>query len=338
MTAQTTKNSPLEEYVHEFRAKVEIITQEAKMRELLRVARHIAQSDCNVLISGESGTGKELIARYIHENSRRAGGPLLAINCGAFTEELLSSELFGHEKGAFTGAYIQKKGLVESASGGTLFLDEITEMPLSMQVKLLRVIQEKEVIRVGGTRTIGVDVRFVAASNRPIHDAIASGHLRDDLFFRLNVVTFHMPPLSERKADIPLLCAYFLKKCALSGKTRVTSISPEAIKILMDYDFPGNVRELANIIERGIAMATGSTIEVEHLPEDLRNKAFHVHRPPPGEKKRLQTLEEREREYIQWVLGEVKGNRTVAAKILGLDRSSLWRKLRRYGLESPEPA
>ncbi len=327
------KKNTIEEYIDQFTAKVELITQEAKMHELLRTAGQIAKSNCSVLISGETGTGKEVLARFIHENSSRSSSPMVAINCGAFTEALLSSELFGHEKGAFTGAYTLKKGLIEIASGSTLFLDEITEMPLSMQVKLLRVIQEKEVTRVGGVKRIPVDIRFIAASNRDIHDAIASGHLRDDLFFRLNVVSLHIPPLSERKSDIPLLCTYFLKKFAEGGNTRVAAISPEVIHILSDYDFPGNIRELANIIERGMALATGSIIEPQHLPDDFQEKTYQVSRAKQ-EQNTLKTLEEHEMEYILWVLDEVKGNKSMAAKILGLDRSSLWRKLKRYSIES----
>ncbi len=326
---------PIKDYVQRFKARVELITQEAKMRELLRTARQIAKSDCNVLISGESGTGKELLAHYIHENSSRNSGPMVAINCGVFTEELLSSELFGHEKGAFTGAYTRKKGLVEIASGGTLFLDEITEMPLSMQVRLLRVIQEKEVSRVGGIHRIPVDVRFIAASNRDIHDAIAAGHLRDDLFFRLNVVSLHIPPLSERKSDIPLLCTYFLNNFARGGNSGVVAISPKVIKLLMDYDFPGNVRELANIIERGLALATGPTIEPKHLPDDFTKKSLQVFRSKK-EKKPYKTLEEHGMDYILLVLNEVEGNKSHAAKVLGLDRSSLWRKLKRFGIATDE--
>ncbi|MFC1523520.1 sigma-54 interaction domain-containing protein [Thermodesulfobacteriota bacterium] len=326
-------NKSIEKYIDQFTAKVELITSEAKMHELLRTARKIAQSDCNIIISGETGTGKEVLARYIHENSTRKSGPMVAINCGAFTDELLSSELFGHEKGSFTGAYTMKKGLIEIASFGTLFLDEITEMPLSMQVRLLRVIQEKEVIRVGGIKQLAADVRFIAASNRDIHEAIASGHLRDDLFFRLNVVSLPIPPLSERKSDIPLLCTYFLKKFAETGNTRVAAVSPEVINLLMEYDFPGNIRELSNIIERGLALASGPMIETHHLPDDFKENSFQVCRVKQ-EKSRFNTLEEHEMEYILWVLKEVQGNKTLASKILGVDRSSLWRKLKRYGIES----
>ncbi|HXY61920.1 MAG TPA: sigma-54 dependent transcriptional regulator, partial [Nitrospirota bacterium] len=310
------------------------ITQDGAIQKLLDTARQIAPTDCNVLISGESGTGKELFARFIHENSSRAGGPFFAVNCGAFTEELLTNELFGHEKGAFTGANALKKGLIETASGGTLFLDEITEMPASMQVKLLRVIQEKEVLRVGGTEPHKVDVRFVAATNRDIHDSMKNGSFRQDLYFRLNVISLRIPPLAERKDDIPLLSYYFLKKFAVLMKKEVTEIAEEVIVLLMNYDFPGNVRELENIIERGVALANGSVIETGHLPEDLRELSIKTFRKKDG---KILSLDEQEEAYIKWVLNEVGGNKTLAAQILGIDRVSLWRKLKNgYTDSSPK--
>ncbi len=324
------ENRLLREQIETYQGKVKIITQDGNMQRLLDTARQIAPTDCNVLLSGESGTGKELFAKYIHLNSSRTEGPFFAINCGAFTEELLSNELFGHEKGAFTGAMSMKRGLVEMASGGTLFLDEITEMPPSMQVKLLRVIQEKEVLRVGGTESLKVDVRFIAASNRDIHDAIKNGRFRQDLYFRLNVVSLHIPPLSERRDDIPLLSYYFLKKYAAVMKKDVTEISEDAMGLLMNYDLPGNVRELENIIERGVALANGRTIEIAHLPEDLRELRIQTFRKKEG---KIPSLEDQETAYIKWVLNEVGGNKTIAAQILGIDRVSLWRKLKKYGLD-----
>jgi DNA-binding NtrC family response regulator len=326
-----TENRQLREQIESYQGKIKIITQDPNMQKLLETARQIAPTDCNVLITGESGTGKELFARFIHLNSKRAEGPFFAINCGAFTEELLSNELFGHEKGAFTGANSVKKGLLEMASGGTLFMDEVTEMPPSMQVKLLRVIQEKEVLRVGGTESLKVDVRFVAATNRDIHDTMKSGGFRQDLYFRLNVVSLRIPPLSERKDDIPLLSYYFLKKYALLMKKGVTEIAEDVIALLMNYDFPGNVRELENIIERGVALSNGATIETGHLPEDLRELNIKTFRKKEG---KIPSLEEQEMAYIQWVLNEVGGNKTLAAQILGIDRVSLWRKLKKYGLET----
>lgn len=324
------ENRILREQLERYEGKVKIITQDHEMQRLLDVARQIAPTDCNVLISGESGTGKELFARYIHFNSKRAEGPFFAINCGAFTEELLNNELFGHEKGAFTGAATLKKGIIEIASGGTLFLDEITEMPPSMQVKLLRVIQEKELLRVGGTEPLKVDVRFIAATNRDIQDSIKSGQFRQDLYYRLNVVSIRIPPLSERRDDIPLLIQYFLKKYSTIMQKNVTEISEDVMALLMNYDFPGNVRELENIIERGVALTNSYKIEVGHLPEDLRQLSIRTFRKKEG---RIPTLEEQEEAYIKWVLKEVGGNKTLAAQILGIDRVSLWRKLKRYGME-----
>jgi DNA-binding NtrC family response regulator len=324
------ENKQLRDQIENYQGKVKIITQDSNIQRILETAKQIAPTDCNVLLSGESGTGKEMVARYIHFNSERAGGPFFAINCGAFTEELLSNELFGHEKGAFTGAISAKRGLIEMASRGTLFLDEITEMPASMQVKLLRVIQEKEVLRVGGMEPLKVDVRFIAATNRDISDVIKSGRFRQDLYFRLNVVSLHIPPLSERKDDIPLLSYYFLKKYSALMKKEVVEISQEAMGLLMNYDFPGNVRELENIIERGVALTNGTTVEIAHLPEDLRELSIRTFRKKEG---KIPSLEEQEIAYINWVLREVGGNKTLAAQILGIDRVSLWRKLKKYGLE-----
>ncbi len=324
------ENAHLREQIERFEGKIKIITEDMKMQKLLETARQIGPTNCNIIVSGESGTGKEVFAKYIHSNSKRAEGQFFAINCGAFTEELLSNELFGHVKGAFTGASAIKKGLVEMASGGTLFLDEIIEMPASMQVKLLRAIQEKEILRLGSTKPLGVDVRFIAATNRVIKDAIKAGQFREDLFFRLNVVSFMLPPLSERRDDIPLLSYYFLKKFSTLMKKDVTEIAPEVLSILMNYDFPGNIRELENIIERGVALASGNVIEPSLLPEDLRELSIRTFRRKEGG---IPTLEDQEQEYIKWVLREVGGNKTLAAQTLGIDRVSLWRKLKRYGLE-----
>lgn len=324
------ENAQLREQIEQYEGKVKIITQDANMQRILDTARQIAPTDCNVLITGESGTGKELFARYIHFNSKRADGPFCAVNCGAFTEELLTNELFGHEKGAFTGANTMKQGLIEMASGGTLLLDEITEMPPSMQVKLLRVIQEKEVLRLGATKPTSIDVRFVAATNRDIHDEIKTGRFRQDLYFRLNVVSLRVPPLSERKDDIPLLGYYFLKKYAALMKKDIKDISQEVIAILMNYDFPGNVRELENIMERGVALTNSEKMEIAHLPDDLKELSIRTFRKKEG---KIPSLEEQETAYINWVLKEVGGNRTLAAQVLGIDRVSLWRKLKKLGLE-----
>jgi transcriptional regulator with PAS, ATPase and Fis domain len=306
-----------------------VITRDGGMKKLLDMARQVAPTGCNVLITGESGTGKELFARCLHDHDGRADGPFLAVNCGAFNEELLANELFGHEKGAFTGS-VGKTGLLAAADGGTLFLDEVTEMTLPMQVKLLRVIQEKEVLPVGGTRPMQVDVRFIAASNRNMKDWVADGRFRQDLYYRLNVVNLHIPPLSARREDIPLLAQHFLERTApLMGKS-VSAISEDALALLKPYDFPGNVRELENIIERGVAICQGDTLDAAHLPDDLRDLTIRAFRRRDG---RVIPLEEYERDYILWVLEEANGNQTLAAQMLGIDRVSLWRKLKRYEVE-----
>jgi DNA-binding NtrC family response regulator len=323
------ENRRLREQLETYQGRVKIITQDPAMQRLLETARQVAPVDTNVIITGESGTGKELFARYIHLNSKRANGTFFGVNCGAFTEELLTNELFGHEKGAFTGANSLKKGIIEMTSGGTLFLDEITEMPPSMQVKLLRVIQEKELLRVGGTEPVNVDVRFVAATNRDAQEAVKSGAFRQDLYFRLNVVSLRIPPLSDRKDDIPLLAYYFLKKYSLLMKKPVSEISEDVIALLMNYGFPGNVRELENVVERGVALANGSIIETAHLPEDLKELTIKTFRKKEG---RVPSLEEQEEAYIKWVLNEAAGNKTLASQLLGIDRVSLWRKLKKYGL------
>jgi len=323
-------NRDLREQVESFQGKVRIITQDGEMQRLLDMSRQIAPTDCNVLITGESGTGKELFAQYLHHHSRRADGPFLAVNCGAFNEELLANEMFGHIKGSFTGAAADKKGLLVAADGGTLFLDEITEISLAMQVKLLRVIQEREVLPLGATAPVKVDVRFVAATNRDMQDMMKQGEFRQDLYFRLNVVNLHIPPLSRRREDVPLLAYHFLNKYAARMDKPVAEISAETLNILKAYDFPGNVRELENIIERGVAIATGDIVEAAYLPDDLRELSIRTFRKKDG---RLPSLEEQERDYIRWVLQDAGGNQTLAAQILGIDRVSLWRKLKRYQLE-----
>ena len=319
------ENRQLRDQVNKIQPGAHIITQDAIMQRLLDTAKQIAPTDCNVLITGETGTGKELLARFIHTSSSRADGPFVAINCGAFQEELLANELFGHEKGAYTDAGEAHTGLIEAANGGTLFLDEIAEMSLPMQIKLLRVIQEQEVQRIGSTRVVPVDVRFVAATNRDLRNEVASGRFRQDLFFRLDVVTLHLPPLAERRDDIPLLAYYFLKKKARRMDRQIENIDPEAMALLVDYDYPGNVRELENLIERGIALAGGNEFTASLLPPALVDRSVHVIR---RNAERLPTLEEREADYIDWVLKHTNGNRTKAAEILGIDRVSLWRKLK----------
>ena len=325
------ENRQLREQIAQFRGKAQIVTQDPAMQRLLALARQIAPTDCSVIVTGESGTGKELLARYVHLHSRRAGGPFLGINCGALQEDLLANELFGHEKGAFTGAHAEKRGLLEAASGGTIFLDEVTEMTPAMQVKLLRVVQERELLRVGGTRVIPVDVRFIAASNRDLQDAMQDGSFRQDLYFRLNVVNLHLPPLAARAEDVPLLAYFFVKKHAALMGREVSEISDEALDLLRDYSFPGNVRELENIIERAVAVGSGPVIREADLPDSLRSLTIRTFRRKDG---RIPTLDEQERDYIRWVLAETQGNQTAAAQALGIDRVSLWRKLKRYETEA----
>ena len=298
------------------------------IRRVFAVIDKVAPVDCNVLILGESGTGKELVARAIHRRSGRSERPFVSFNCGGFSEELISSELFGYEKGAFTGATATKIGLLESAAGGTVFLDEIGEMPLSMQVRLLRAIQERRILRVGGTRTIDLDIRLLAATNKDLKHEVTAGAFREDLFFRLNVVTIHLPPLRERQEDIAPLAAHFLEKYGRAFRKNVTAIEPEALQILAAYSYPGNVRELENIIERGVALAGDETLRVKDLPADLRQLSFDS-----VEGEGLASLEEMERRYIARVLERTGYNKGLAAQILDIPRTTLWRKLKQYGLD-----
>jgi len=324
------ENRVLKRRIEGYEGGLNIVTQDAAMLHLLDTARQIGPTDCNVLVTGESGTGKELLARYVHTHSGRADSRFVAVNCGALQEELLANELFGHEKGAFTGADRVKRGLIEIAEGGTLFLDEVTEMSPAMQVKLLRVLQERELLRVGGTEPVAIDVRFIAATNRDLQESVANGRFRADLFFRLNVVNLALPPLRERRDDVPLLAFYFLKKFAQAMGKPVADIAADALRLLNRYDYPGNVRELANLIERGVALARGELLELAHLPESLKNLSVRIAAPASSD---LHSLEKNEAAYIAQVLEYTGGNRNQAADILGIDRVSLWRRIKRYGLE-----
>ncbi|MBF0435508.1 MAG: sigma-54-dependent Fis family transcriptional regulator [Magnetococcales bacterium] len=307
-----------------------IITQDPHMLTLLEKARDSACSDCSIMLSGESGTGKELVARYIHECSNRAQAPFLAINCGALTDGLLSNELFGHEKGSFTGANATQLGLLDAAESGTLFLDEVTEMSLAMQVKFLRVIQEHEFFRVGSTVPKKINVRFIAASNRNMSRMVECNEFRQDLFYRLNVVSLKLPRLQDRKKDIGLLSVHFLQKhVGAKGKMQPSAISEEVMEILANYSFPGNIRELENIIEQAVVMAKGPVIETAHLPEDMQLMQGSLLKEQEDV---IPSLEDHEMNYIHWVLGKTNGNKTRAAALLGIDRASLWRKLKRHGL------
>jgi DNA-binding NtrC family response regulator len=325
MVALKRENQRLKSQLSEGNSTPSFITQDALLQRLLETARQIAPTDTNVMISGESGTGKELMARYVHAHSHRRAKPFQAVNCGALQEELLANELFGHEKGAFTGATDARPGIIEAADGGTLFLDEIAEMSLGMQVKLLRVIQEREVQRLGATRAIPVDIRLITATHRDLRGEVAAGRFRQDLYFRLDVVELNLPPLAQRRDDIPLLTFYFLRKHATRMGRPVSDIDPDAMACLLDYDYPGNIRELENIIERGVALAREGRLTLNDLPNSLTQHQIHVVRETGG---RLPTLAEREADYIRYVLEQCDQNRTQAAKILGIDRVSLWRKLK----------
>jgi len=299
--------------------------------ESLKLAETVGPTDSTVLISGESGTGKEVLARYLHELSGRSEGPFVSINCGALPENLLESELFGHVRGSFTGAVRDKQGLFVAAKGGTFFLDEVGEMSPATQVKLLRVLQEREVIPVGATEAVAVDVRIVAATNRDLDEEIRRGGFRSDLFYRLNVITLHLPPLRDRPDDVPLLAAHFLQRFAAS-RGRTVRLAPETLEAMQGYDWPGNVRELENALERAAVMTPGEEIGPGALPARITERA-----PQPLVQASLPpnpTLEIIERAYIHWVLQAEGGNKTRAAEVLGIDPSTLYRKLLRYGMET----
>lgn len=306
-----------------------ILGQSAQTQLLRETITQVAQLDCNVLILGETGTGKELVARTIHELSPRHEKRFVAFNCGAFTEELIASELFGYERGAFTGASQTKKGLIELAEGGTVFFDEVGELSLPMQVKLLRVLQERKVMRVGGVEEISIDVRILAATNKNLKKEAEEGAFRLDLFYRLDVLTIQVPPLAERKEDVPLLINHFMVKHSPPG-VRVPTLSREAGQRLMEYGFPGNVRELENIAQRLLLAADGAeSIEPHHLLDDIQQ----VRAVPARTARHVWlSLAEMEKRYILEVLDEVEGNKSRAAKLLDIDRVSLWRKIKRYGL------
>jgi two-component system response regulator HydG len=294
--------------------------------EILDLADTVAPTDSTILVTGESGTGKEVVARYIHARSLRSGNPFFSINCGALPDSLLESELFGHTKGSFTGAVRDSEGLLVAASGGTLFLDEIGETSPQTQVKLLRAIQEREVIPVGATEPVAVDVRIIAATNRDLEEQIRKGEFRSDLFYRLNVIALTLPPLRDRRDDIPLLAHHFLSRDGDDG----FELDPAAEEALCRYSWPGNVRELENALERAAVLTSGRTIPLSALPERVVSPPARkiVEDAPPENP----TLEVIERAYIKWVLESEGGNKSRAAEVLGIDPSTLYRKISRYGL------
>jgi DNA-binding NtrC family response regulator len=305
----------------------EIVGKSDKLQHVFDLVNKVAGTNANVLISGESGTGKELIARSVHFNSSRSEKPFLAVNCGALPESLLESELFGHTKGSFTGAFADKKGLFRSVAGGTLFLDEVGEMPQTLQVKLLRALQEHEVTPVGSSATQKFDARIIAATNRNLEFEVAEGRFREDLFYRLNVIEIIMPPLRERREDIPLLVKHFIAKASQTQHSQSKTVTKDAMKAIGSYDWPGNVRELENAVERAIILA-GDEIRLDDLPPKVRsNTAGYETNDTNGFR---QTLDDMEKRYILEILKAVDEDKTKAANILGIDLSTLYRKLKRY--------
>ena len=301
-----------------------IIAKSSKMRQVIEVIKVVAKSNATVLVTGESGTGKELVARAIHSQSYRKDKPFIAVSCAALPESLLESELFGHEKGAFTGAHAQRMGRFEVANRGTLFMDEIGEMSANIQVHLLRVLEEKEFTRVGGNELIKVDVRVISATNKDMKKAIANGQFREDIYYRLNVVPIELPPLRERTEDVPLLAQHFLKKFTVENQKEIIGFSPEATDFLLKYKWPGNVRELENAIERAVILAKNPYIEANDLTHET---LLMAHSAPPG-----RSLKEVEKERILNVLNETGGNRCKTARILGISRATLYNKIREYEL------
>ncbi len=311
-----------------------ITGESAAMRQVFDIIRQAAPTQASVLIQGPSGTGKELVAHAIHRLSQRAQGPFVAVHCAALSSSLLESELFGHEKGAFTGAVAQRRGRFEMANGGTLFLDEISEIDTSIQVKLLRVLEERCFERVGGEQTIQTDIRVIAATNRNLREYVDQGKFREDLFFRLNVVDIVLPPLKERTGDIPLLVHRFLKECCERNGKQITGVSPAAMELLDSYEWPGNVRELRNTVEKMVVLAHGERLDENDVPQNIRSSI------PKVENSRSEwepaSLADAERAKIMAVLERNGGNRTHAAEELGISRRTLHRKLRAYGVTGKE--
>ncbi len=312
-----------------------LIGHSKKMVELFEIAVQVAQRDSTVLLTGESGTGKELLAKAIHLNSSRRRGPFVVVNCGAIPETLIESELFGHKKGAFTGAVADRVGKFEAAIGGTVFLDEISELKLALQVRLLRVIQEREIDKVGETRPLKVDVRIIAATNRNLANMIEDGSFRDDLYYRLSVVTLQLPPLRDRSEDVPLLAEHFLRKSCERYGLPLRRLRPQALEMLESYNWPGNVRELENVIESAVVLSKSDELPPEELPENVRRQQsriakIHLDIPEDGI-----SLEEVEKELLLKALHKARGNQSQAARYLNITRKTLLYRLEKYGLISP---
>lgn len=306
----------------------DIIGLSPQMQQIYEIIDRISMDNSTVLIKGESGTGKEVVAKVIHKNSIRAAGPFVSINCGALVEGLLETELFGHIKGAFTGAVRDKEGLMKTAEGGTIFLDEIAEMPVSLQVKLLRALQEKKIRPVGATDELRVDTRVIAATNKNLNHALKSGRLRKDLYYRLNVVSIHIPPLRERKGDIIPLINHFIAKIGESHpEKKKKRVAPEALGLLMEFDWPGNVRELENVVERAMVLGLGDTIGMEDLPAEIKGADGRKHAPQSN-----YDLKDNEILLIKRALVKTNGKKKEASRLLGIDLSTLYRKMARYGI------
>ena len=323
----TEENRLLKRQLSDERQRFGMLGQSQVMHDVFSMIEKIADVRCNVIIEGETGSGKELAARAIHYQSQSADKPFIVIDCGSLTDTLLESELFGHEKGAFTGAVQRKIGLLEEASGGTVFLDEICNISDAMQTKLLRVVQEQKIMRVGGNKLIDIDVRFVVATNRNLEEMVRKHEFRHDLYHRLNVVNIHMPALRERREDIPLLTQHFVDKFAERFHRQVNGFDAESMQRLCEYDWPGNVRELSNLVERHVALASQPVLRLEELPEA---GATQTSRHDDSLEADMPTLEELERRYILKVLEHFDGNREKTADALGINKSTLWRRLQQY--------
>jgi two-component system response regulator HydG len=306
----------------------DLLGRSPAMRRISELILDVADTDSHILIQGESGTGKEVVARVIHQESKRSKGPFVVVNCAAYAETLLQSELFGHEKGAFTGAIRRKPGRFEQAAGGTIFLDEIGEISLSTQVVLLRVIQDRRFERVGGEQTLSTDARIIAATNRDLAQAMASGTFREDLYWRLNVIAVQVPPLRDRKEDIPQLVSNFIDRFNEQLSKTIGGFTKEALDRLFSHHWPGNVRELENAVERAVVLAKGEYITPEDLPVQLRTYGGEAHESAPRS-----DLNAMERDHVAAVLRKCSGNKLKAAKMMGISRSTLYSKIKKHGLD-----